>query len=219
MKQVVVIGLGTFGNYIAKEMYIKGFEVIAIDIDPQKVQEIQADVTQAIVADSTDVLALKAIGIEGADMVFVCMGSKVSDSILTALNVKDLKVRRIYVKAKSEAHGRVLEKLDVTEVLFPERDLALNVARKIANPNMLDFIPFIEGYTIVELAPMQALIGKKLKEMDLINKFGVQVIAIKDVITDHVNIVPTGEYLMKDSDVLVLLGQKEDIERLKDAKS
>lgn len=218
MKQVVVIGLGNFGNYIAKELYIKGFDVIALDKDAQKVQEIQADVTQAIVADSTDISALKAVGIDNADMVLVCMGSSLSDSILTALNVKDLGVRRIYAKAKTSSHGRILEKLGVSEVLFPERDLALNVARKMANPNMLDFIPFIEGYTIVELAPIQVFIGKKLKEMDLINKFGVQVIAVKDVITDHVNIIPTGEYLVKDSDVLVLLGKKEDIDRLKDGE-
>jgi trk system potassium uptake protein len=216
MKQVVIIGLGNFGNFLSKEMYTKGYEVIAIDKNAARVQEVQAHATQAIVADATDMSALQAIGVEQADLVIVCIGSSLSDSILTALNVKDLGVRKIYAKALSEAHGRILEKLGITEVFFPEKDLAINIARQIANPNMIDFIPFIEGYTIVELAPPQAFIGKKLKEIDLINKFGVQIIAIKDVITDQVNIIPTGEYLIKDSDVLVLLGQKENIEKLKD---
>ena len=216
MKQVVIIGLGNFGIFLAKEMYAKGYEVIAIDKNPARVQEVQVHATQAIVADATDISALHSIGVEQADLVIVCIGSSLSDSILTALNVKDLGVRKIYAKALSESHGRILEKLGVSEVFFPEKDLAINIARQIANPNMIDFIPFIEGYTIVELAPPQSFIGKKLREIDLINKFGVQIIAIKDVITDQVNIIPTGEYLIKDSDVLVLLGQKENIEKLKD---
>jgi trk system potassium uptake protein TrkA len=81
---------------------------------------------------------------------------------------------------------------------------------------MIDYIPFIEGYTIVELAPPPGLIGKKLKEADLINRYGVQVMAIKDVITDQLNIIPTGDYLIKDSDVLILLGQQDKIEKIKD---
>lgn len=216
MKQIVIIGLGNFGNFLSKEMYAKGYEVIAIDKNPARVQEVQPHATQAIVADATDISALQAIGLEHADLVIVCIGSSLSDSILTALNVKDLSVRKIYAKALSESHGRILEKLGVSEVFFPEKDLAVNIARQISNPNMIDFIPFIEGYTIVELAPPQAFIAKKLKEIDLINKFGVQVIAIKDVITDQVNIIPTGEYVIKDSDVMVLLGQKENIEKLKE---
>lgn len=216
MKQIVIIGLGNFGNFLAEEMYAKGYEVIAIDKNSARVQEAQAHATQAIVADATDVNALHAIGVDQADLVVVCIGSSLSDSILTALNVKDLGVRKIYAKALSESHGRILEKLGISEVFFPEKDLAINIARQISNPNMIDYIPFIEGYTIVELAPPQAFIAKKLKEIDLINKFGVQIIAIKDVITDQVNIIPTGEYMIKDSDVLVLLGQKENIEKLKD---
>jgi len=137
-------------------------------------------------------------------------------SILGALNGKVLGLKRIYAKALRDSHGRILEKVGASEVFFPEKDLAIAVARKISNPNMIDYIPFIEGYTIVELAPPPALIGKKLKEADLINRYGVQVMAIKDVITDQLNIIPTGEYLIKDSDVLILLGQQEKIEKIKD---
>ena len=215
MKQVVVIGLGNFGNFLSRELYKKGYEVVAIDKVSARVQDIQDYVTQAIVADATDIAALQAIGVDQADLVVVSIGSNLSDSILAALNVKDLGVKRIYAKALSEAHGRILEKVGVSEVFFPEKDLAMAVARKITNPNMIDYIPFIEGYTIVELAPPPAFIGKKLREINLINVYGVQVMAVKDVITDQLNIIPTAEYLVKDSDVLILLGQQENIEKIR----
>ncbi|NLE65547.1 MAG: TrkA family potassium uptake protein [Elusimicrobia bacterium] len=214
MKQVVVIGVGSFGFYLAKELYKRGFEVIAIDKDPARIQEVQEVAVQAIVADSTDIDALRALGIEGAEMVVLGVGTSLSDSILTALNIKDLGVSKVFAKAMSEEHGRILRKIGVTDIVFPEKDLAAVVARKFDNPNMIDYIPFIEGYTIVELAPLEDFIGKKLKEINLTNRFGIQVIAVKDVLSDNVNIVPTGDYMIKDSDVLVLLGAQESIERL-----
>jgi len=216
MKQIVIIGLGNFGHYLAGELSSKGYEIIAIDKNPGKVQEVQDLVMQAIVADATDAAALQSLGVDSADLVIICIGTNLGDSILTTLNVKDLGVKRIYAKALSESHGRILEKLGASEVFFPEKDLAIAVARKIHNPNMIDYIPFIEGYTIVELAPPKEFLGKRLRDMNLINKFSVQVIAIKDVLTDIVNIIPTGDYVVKDSDVLVLLGQKEKIEHLRD---
>lgn len=216
MKQIVIIGLGNFGFYLAQELSLKGYEIIAIDKNQVKVQDVQEFVTQAIVADTTDISVLKSLGVESADLVIICIGSNLSDSILTTLNIKDLGIKRIYAKALSESHGRILEKLGASEVFFPEKDLAVAVARKVHNPNMIDYIPFIEGYTIVELAPPRRFIGKRLREMDMINQFAVQVIAIKDVLTDIVSIIPTGEYMIKDSDVMILLGLKENIERIRE---
>lgn len=216
MKQIVIIGLGNFGTYLAKELAMKGYEVMALDKSPIKVQEVQQFVTQAIVADSTDLAVLKSIGVDAADLVVVCIGSSLSDSILTTLNVKDLGVKKIYAKALSESHGRILEKLGATEILFPEKDLAMVLARKVHNPNMIDYIPFIEGYTLVEMAAPRQFLGKRLREMNLINQYSVQVIAVKDVLSDVVNIIPTGDYIVKDSDILILLGLKENIERIRE---
>ena len=201
MKQIVIIGLGNFGFYLAQELSLKGYEIVAIDKNQAKIQDAQEFVTQAIVGDATDIAALRSMGVESADLVIVCIGSSLSDSILTTLNVKDLGIKKIYAKALSESHGRILEKLGASEVFFPEKDLAIAVARKVHNPNMIDYIPFIEGYTMVELAPPKGFIGKRLRDINLINKFSVQVIAVKDVLTDVVNIIPTGDYMIKDSDV------------------
>jgi trk system potassium uptake protein TrkA len=215
MKQVVIIGLGNFGHFLARELFSKGYDVMAIDKNSARVQEIQDNVTQAIVADATDISTLQDIGVDRADLVVICIGTHLSESILTTLNVKDLGVKKVYAKAMTEAHGRILEKVGATEIFYPEKDLAIAVARKITDPNMIDYIPFIEGYTIVELAPPPAFIGSKLKDVNLINKYGVQVMAIKDVINDNLNIIPTGDYIIKDSDLLIMLGKKENIERLR----
>ncbi len=216
MKQIVIIGLGNFGYYLAKELSLKGHEIIAIDKSQLKVQNAQEFVAQAIVADATDMMALQSIGVDSADLVVICIGSNLSDSILTTLNVKDMGIKKIYAKALGESHGRILEKLGASEIFFPEKDLAMVIARKIHNPNMIDYIPFIEGYTIVEIAPPKHFIGKRLRDMNLINQFSVQIIAVKDVLTDVVNIVPTGEYMVKDSDILILLGKKENIDRVRE---
>jgi trk system potassium uptake protein TrkA len=118
MKHVVIIGLGNFGNFLSRELFKKGYEVVAIDKVSARVQDIQNYVTRAVVADATDILALRAIGVDQADLVVVCIGSSLSDSILVALNVKDLGVKRIYAKALSESHGRILEKVGASEVFF-----------------------------------------------------------------------------------------------------
>lgn len=215
MKQVVIIGLGNFGHFLARELFSKGYDVMAIDKNPARVQDIQDNVTQAIVADATDLSTLQDIGVDRADLVVICIGTHLSESILTTLNVKDLGVKKVYAKAMTEAHGRILEKVGATEIFYPEKDLAIAVARKITDPNMIDYIPFIEGYTIVELAPPPGFIGSTLKDVNLINKYGVQVMAIKDVINDNLNIIPTGDYIIKDSDLLIMLGKKENIERLR----
>lgn len=215
MKQIVIIGLGNFGHFLARELFSKGYDVMAIDKNSARVQDIQDNVTQAIVADATDISTLQDIGVDRADLVVICIGTHLSESILTTLNVKDLGVKKVYAKAMTEAHGRILEKVGATEIFYPEKDLAIAVARKITDPNMIDYIPFIEGYTIVELAPPPVFIGSKLKDVNLINKYGVQVMAIKDVINDNLNIIPTGDYIIKDSDLLIMLGKKENIERLR----
>ena len=214
MKQIFVIGLSKFGYCLASELYEKGFEVVGIDKNEDRVQAIKDKVSQAIVANATDIRALKAIGIENAELAIICIGTSQSDSILTMYNLVELGIKKIIARALNETHGKILEKIGPVELIFPEKDLAVSWARKIKNPDMLEYIPFAEDYTIVEFSPRSEFIGKSLKEIDLINEFGVQIIAIKDVLTDQLNIVPRGNYLVKDSDVLIMLGQKQHIDKI-----
>ena len=213
-KQFAVIGLGNFGYYLATLLFQKGYEVLGIDRDARRVQEIRDGVSRAVIADATDPEALKELELEKMDLVVVSIGSDLNSSILATLNVKDLGVKRVVAKSVSDAHGRILQKIGAAEVYFPEKDLAFTVAQRLVNPNVLDYLPFMEGYSIVQLAPPRDFIGKNLIELDLINRFGIQVIAIKELVPDNVVMIPTGRFVIKDSDVLFLIGPDPAIEAL-----
>lgn len=213
-KQFAVIGLGNFGYYLATRLCEKGHEVLGVDKNPKQVQEIRDMISRAVIADATDLQALKELELDKMDTVVVSIGSVLNSSILATLNVKDLGVRRVVAKAVSEAHGRILQKIGADEIYFPEKDLALSVAQRLDNPNVLDYLPFMEGYSIAQLAPPDDFVGKTLMELDLINRFGLQVIAVKEMVPEKVVMIPTGRFLVKDSDLLVVLGSDEALSDL-----
>jgi trk system potassium uptake protein TrkA len=215
MRQFAVIGLGNFGYYLATRLSQKGHQVLAVDIDPKRVQAIKNDVSQAIIADATDSEAMEALGVKDMDAVVVCIGSNISQSILATLVMKDLGVNTVLAKAIREPHARALTKIGATEVLFLERDLALSVAERLHNPNLVEYLPFVEGYSIAELAPPKEFVGKSLAELDLINQYGIQVVAVKEFIPEQVNLIPTGKFVVKDSDLLILLGPNDALEKIR----
>lgn len=215
MKQFVVIGLGNFGYYLATRLYEKGHEILAIDKNSHLVQEIKENVNQAVVADATDRKALDPLGVSRMDAAVVCIGTDLSASILTTLNLIDMGIQKVYAKAVSESHGRILNKIGAMEVIFPEKDQAISLAERIHNPNILDYLPFIEGYSIIEFSPTAKFINKALKDLDLINQFGVQVLGVKEIISNQMKMIPTGAYVIKDNDILILLGPNDGLDALR----
>ncbi len=216
MKQFAIIGLGSFGFYLATRLYGKGHEVLAIDKHPSRVQEIKDNVSQAVVADATDRKTLETLGVKQMDAAVVCMGSLLSNSILTTLNLKEIGVDRVLAKATTEAHGRILHMIGASDVFFPEKDMAISLAERLHNPNMLAYLPFIEGYSIIELFTPKEFIGKSLKELNLINRFGVQVVAIKDIATDRLNLIPKAQFVLKEGDIMIMLGPNEALDKLRE---
>ncbi len=215
MGQFAVIGMGNFGYYLGRHLYEKGHEVIALDINKSQVQKSKDIVSQAVVADATDREALESLGISQVDAAVVCIGTRMQASILATLHLKELGIKSILAKATSEEHGRILKKVGASEIFFPEKDLAIGVASRLDNPNMLDYLPFIEGYSIVELAPPKEYVGKTLKELDLINRFGIQVLAIKEILPKGLILIPGADFQVKDSDALIVLGPDEKLEKIK----
>jgi trk system potassium uptake protein TrkA len=214
-KQFAVIGLGNFGFYLASGLSQKGHEVLGIDINSRQVQEIRDQVSRAVIADATDPQALMELELEKMDAVVVSIGSTLNSSILATLNLKDMGVKRVVAKAVSDAHGRILQKIGADEIYFPEKDIALTAAQRLDNPNVLDYLPLMEGYSIAQLAPPREFIGKTLIELDLINRFGIQVVAVKELVPENVVMIPTGRFLVKDSDILILLGPDNALTGLK----
>ncbi len=213
-KQFAVIGLGSFGYYLAVHLCGKGHEVLAIDKRPALIQDIRDHVSQAVVADSTDSKALESLGIKEMDTVVVCIGTNLSDSILTTLNLNDLGAKHLLAKATSESHARILKKTGAHEIIFPERDQALHVGERLHNPSVLDYLPFIEGYSIVRIPPPKSFLGKVLRELNLINRFGVQVVAIRKKDSEELNIIPTANYELTESDLMIILGPNKSLEQL-----
>ncbi len=219
MKQFAIIGMGNFGRYLAVHLYDKGHEGLVVDRKPAPIQEIKDRVSQAVVADATDILALKDLGLEDMDAVVVSIGTGLSESILATLNLIDIGVKRLLAMAISDSHGRILQKIGAKEVFFPEMDQALLIGERLHNPHLLDYLPLIEGYTIIQISPPQKFVGKTLKELNLINEYGVQVIAVKELVPDRLNVIPTGDFLIKESDLLIVLGPDEALERLREEAS
>jgi trk system potassium uptake protein TrkA len=215
MKRVVVIGLGIFGTQLARQLYEGGLEVVAIDKNRDVVQRIKDHSTKAVLADATDKEVLESIGIDAKDTVVISFGEDLSASTLLTLYLKEMKVKEIIVKVPNEDYKRILLKVGASEAIIPEREMANKVARSIISPNVLEYLPISEDYTIVELAPPTAFIGKSLIELDLRKKYNLQVIAIRDVLVDKLQLVPRASAVIKDSDVLVIIGREEDIGKIK----
>ena len=215
MKRVVVIGLGIFGSQLARQLYDNGIEVVAIDKNRDVVQRIKDHSTKAVLADATDKEVLESIGIDAGDTVVISFGEDLSASTLLTLHLKELKVRTIIVKVPNEDYKRILLKVGASEAIIPEREIDNKLARSIISPNVLEYLPISEDFTIVELAPPSSFIGKSLAELDLRKRYQLQVIAIRDVLLEKLQMVPRASSIIKDSDVLVIIGKEEDIRKIK----
>lgn len=215
MKRVVVVGLGIFGFNIAKDLFENGFEVLAIDKNKEVVQKIKDYSTKAILADGTDKEVLESIGIQEDDVVIVSFGEDLAAATLLTLHLREMKVKRIIVKAPNEDHKHVLERVGATEVIIPEKEMADKVAKSLISPNVLDYIPLSEEYTICELVPPSNFIGKAIGELHLRTRYHIEVIAVREVLPDRIRMIPKADFIIKDSDVLVVIGKEEDIQKIR----
>ncbi len=218
MKRFAVIGLGKFGFFVAKSLYEDGNEVIAIDADRNRVQAIKTFCSEAIVMDATENEPLKSLGLEVMDGVIVSTGTNISISILISLHLHEIGVKKILAKALDEDHAKILSKVGATEIIHPEKDMAGRVARGLSRPNILDFIPLEEDYNLVQVGPPSAFIGKSLKDLNLRANYKVYVIAVKELVPENFILVPSASFVIKESDILMMLGKSKDIERIEKLK-
>ena len=207
-----VIGLGNFGYHVARTLYEEGHEVIAVDADREHVQKVKDYTTVALVGDAANKDFLASNGFAEVSAAIVSTGERSHIATLITLYLKELKVARILVKAISEDHGHILEKVGATDIIFPEKDMAIRTARSLSAPNIIEHIPLGEDYAITEVAPPRKFIGKSLVELDLRNRYRVTVLGIRDVLTVEFTALPPAQRLIRDSDILVLAGRPEDVE-------
>ena len=217
MKRVVIIGLGIFGFNLAKTLHDNGMEVVAIDKNKEVVQQARECCTKAIVADGTSREVMESVGIHEEDIVIISFGEDLAASTLTTLHLKEMKVKQIIVKAPNEDHKHVLEKVGATEVIIPEKEMADKIARSLISPNILDYIPLSEDYTISEIVPPPSFMGKTIGDLHLRSKYHIEVIAIREMLPERLTMVPRADFVIKDSDIMLVIGRERDISKLSEA--
>lgn len=217
-RQFGVIGLGRFGSAMATALAELGHDVIGVDGDPEKVRQLADVITQAIELDATDEKALRAAGIQDVDVAVVSIGENIESSLLVVMQLHEIGIKTIVAKAVTPLHGRILEKLGVSRVIFPEREMAIRVAHSLVMPNVLDYIELSRDFSIMELPAPEVFIGRTLKQLELRQRFGLTLIAIKrrpaaggpEVTT----VAPTADEMIQAGDVLALLGTNERLNGL-----
>lgn len=214
MKQFIVIGLGNFGYNIAIALSELGHHVLVIDSNRKKIEQIKDQVTHAIIGDATDKELLAEFITDSIDAVIVSLGSNMEANILVTLYLKDLKVKRIIAKAVSDDHGKILTAIGAHQIVYPERDVAIRMAKELTNPNLIEHIPLAPEYSIVTIAAPHKFVGKTLKELQLRNKYGVEVIAVKDVLTDKFYMIPGADFRIGNDNALLIIGEKSNIDKM-----
>lgn len=209
-----MIGLGSFGSNVAKTLYAKKHEVLAVDTDKEKIEELKTLVTHAVHMDAAVKDNLRALDIQEMDVVVVSLGPDMEASILTVLYLHELNAKHIVAKALTEDHGKILEAVGATEVIYPEKDMAIKTALRLSNPNILEYLPLLAGVDIQEIAPPEKFIGKTLRDLDLRNRFGVQVIAVKEIIPEDTTYIPDADFVVKDSDILIMMGDQKKLDKI-----
>ncbi|MBN8207297.1 TrkA family potassium uptake protein [Bacillus sp. NTK071] len=211
-KQFAVIGLGRFGGSICKSLSQQGMEVLAIDMDEDKVNEFSSVATHAVIADSTDESVLKNLGIRNFDHVIVAIGDNIQSSILTTLILKELGVSKITVKAQNDYHEKVLNKIGADKIVHPERDMGVRIAHNIVSNSVLDYLELSDEHSIVELIANSRMDNKSIIELDIRAKYGANIVAIKN--GDEIIVSPQADQKIYKGDILIVIGSDQDINRM-----
>lgn len=195
-----------------------GHDVIGVDGDAERVRQLADTITQAVELDATDERALRSVGIQDVDVAVVSIGENIESSLLVVMQLRELGVGTIVAKAVTPLHGRILEKLGVSRVIFPEREMAVRVAHGLVMPNVLDYIELSRDFSIVEVPAPKMFVGQTLKELALRPKYGLTLIAIKrrpsPSAAEVTNISPAADEVIRPGDVLSLLGSNERLTAL-----
>lgn len=193
------------------ELSREGFNVLAIDIEEDKVNEFRNIASHAVIADTTDEQVLKELGIRNIEHVIVAIGENIQASILTTLMLKELGIKKITVKAQNDYHEKVLSKIGADHVVHPERDMGRRIAHKIISNNILDYLELSDEHSIVEVRAGKKMAGRSLIELDIRAAYGCNVVAIKQA--SDINVSPSPDAELESEDVLIVIGADRDLAR------
>jgi trk system potassium uptake protein TrkA len=211
-KQFAVLGIGRFGSKIARELYYKKQEIIAIDKDETVIEAIKDQVTHAFVGDITDEAALKEAGVSDCDVVIIAESTNMESNIVAAQICKSLGVPQVICKAQNTIHGKILQKIGVDQIVFPEQDTAIKLVNKLTSQGVLDYFDVGENIAIIGTKPQASWVGRKLADLDLRNKYNITILAIRR--GNENMVIPAWSTIIEVNDTLVLIGREESLKDL-----
>lgn len=211
MKQIAVLGLGRFGTSVARSLTELGAEVMGVDKDPDKVAMLSHVITHAVQADILDEDALDALGLRNFDAVILSI-KDVEISCLATIALKDHGAQRILAQSGGDAHTKILERIGADKVIMPEKDMGARLARSLASNNIVDYMELSSEHSLMEIQAIDDWVGKTLKESNIRNRYGVNVVAMRS--GKVLRVAPGGDDIIHDGDLLVVIGENNDLERL-----
>jgi len=212
MKQFAIIGMGRFGTSLAQTLYSLGNDVLAIDINEEKIAAVSDYVTHAVAGDATDEQTLTSLGINNLDVAVVTIGGDIQASILVCLLCIELGIKRVIAKAQSELHARVLRKIGVDKIVFPERDMGMRLARNLVSSSVLEFIELSPDHSLVEITVPEKWENTSIMDLDIRAKYGINIMAIKH--EGIINVSPKAQDVLEKGDTIVVIGSNEDIRKI-----
>lgn len=211
-KDFVVFGLGKFGSSVAQTLTENGCDVLAIDRSEETIQDVSEFVTHAVQADVTDADALSALGIRNFDVAVVAISNDMQSSIMSTILAKEMGVDYVIAKAQNDIHKRVLEKVGADRVIFPEREIGVRIANNLTSDSFVDFIELSDDFSIVELEVKDQWRGKTLRELDMRNAFGINVIGMRQ--GETMTITPGPDKLLELGEILIVIGNNQNLKKI-----
>lgn len=218
VKRFVLLGLGSFGGALAARLHQNGCRVTGVDRNRERVEALKDVLYEAVIADVTQRDDLAQLNVEHATGVFIALGEDITRSLLATLHAKELGARRIVVKGVTQEHGRLLKHVGVQRVVFPEIEMAMQLADTETWPNVLDLLRIDPQHSFMEIAVPESIKGETLREADLRRRLGVWVVGIKDVLSGELKMFPDADFRFGEDQLLLVIGKEQALSQLREMK-
>jgi len=217
-KSFVVLGLGSFGSALAERLSENGCRVTGVDSRRERVEDLKNVLYEAVIGNATEAETLNQLSLHDSTAVFISLGENITLSILAALHAREAGARQIIVKGVTEDHGKILKRLGVERVVFPEIEIARELADRTTWPNVLDFLQIDPEYSLIELAVPDSVAGQTLRQVDLRRRFGVSVVGVKDALSGKLKMFPDGDHRFSDDQIMLVVGRQVELDQLRELK-
>lgn len=212
-KQFMIIGLGQFGKSLVSTLHNSNVDLLVIDRDITKLEEIGDKASQAVCADASKQEVLEQFDIESFDGAIITIGHDMEFSVKTVMHLKEMGMPFIMAKATSDFEGRILTKVGADKIIFPDREVGIRLGKEIVSGNYYDALDISETYSITDIVLPNKWVNKSIIELNLRKSYGINVVGIRR--QEDVIINPTPDFVFKDEDVLITLGSNKDIENVR----